>query len=101
MSKFIYKGDFSRLNRRNLWFRNEKKKELFFKYLEKRYRLKKEGLYEELDKLPKNSSPVRVRNLCQITGRARGYIRRFGLCRFKFRELALSGELPGVKKASW
>ena len=101
MSGFKYKGDYRRLNRRNLWFRNEKRKELFFKTLEKRCLLKKSGLYDELDKLPKNSSPVRVRNLCQITGRARGYMRKFGLCRFKFRELALSGELPGVKKASW
>ena len=101
MREFIYKKDCRRLNRRNMWFRNEKRKEMCFKYLMKRYMLKKAGLYDELDKLPKNSSPIRVRNLCQCTGRSRGYMRRFGLCRYKFRELAISGELPGVMKASW
>jgi len=96
-----YKGDFIRLNRRNMWIRNEKRKELVSKYAELRKKLKEEGNWVELDKLPKNSSPVRLRNLCSITGRARGYIRRFGLCRYKFRELASHGDLPGVKKASW
>jgi len=54
-----------------------------------------------LQKLPKNSSKVRVRNRCQLTGRPRGYMRQFGLCRNQFRELALNGRIPGVKKASW
>ena len=97
----LYKGDYIRLNRRNMWFKNEKRKELVSKFSELREKLKKEGNWRALDKLPKNSSPVRVRNLCSITGRARGYIRKFGLCRYKFRELAAHGELPGVKKASW
>jgi len=55
----------------------------------------------KLSKLPRNSSPVRVRNRCNLTGRSRAYIRRFGLSRITFRELALSGKLPGVTKASW
>lgn len=70
-------------------------------YAEKRERLKAEGNWEELDKLPKNASPIRVRNRCRLTGRPRGYIRYFGISRIKFRELALDGKIPGVTKASW
>ncbi len=54
-----------------------------------------------LQKLPRNSSPIRYRNRCTVTGRSRGYFRSFGLCRNKFRELALQGMIPGVTKASW
>ena len=54
-----------------------------------------------LNKMPKNSSPVRLRNRCQMTGRARGFLRRFKLSRLCFRELANSGMVPGVVKASW
>jgi small subunit ribosomal protein S14 len=57
--------------------------------------------YEGLQKLPKNASPVRVKNRCSITGRGRGYLRAFGLSRIQFRELAREGKVPGVKKASW
>ena len=71
------------------------------KYAELRAQLKKEGRYEELDKLPRNASPVRLHNRCQLTGRPKGYMRRFGLCRVKFRELALNGKIPGITKASW
>jgi len=67
----------------------------------KRAELKKAGDWDALQKLPRNSSPVRVRNRCQLTGRPRGYMRQFGLCRNQFRELALEGRIPGVKKASW
>ena len=97
----IYKGDFQRLNRRNMWFRNEKRKELISKYADKRARLKAAGDYEALDKLPKNACPVRARNLCVITGRKRGVLRYFNVCRAQFRKLAHAGELPGVKKYSW
>ena len=56
---------------------------------------------KKLQKLPKNSSPVRVRNRCSMSGRPRAYIRRFGVSRIQFRELALSGKIPGVTKSSW
>jgi small subunit ribosomal protein S14 len=79
----------------------QKKQKLVKKYLEKREQLKKEGKYEDLQKLPKNSCPVRLRNRCAFTGRARGYYRKFGVSRLVLREMALRGELPGVKKASW
>ena len=81
--------------------REVKRAKLVAKYAEKRAQLKSEGLWEELDKLPKNASPVRMRNRCRLTGRPRGYIRYFGISRIKFRELALDGKIPGVTKASW
>ncbi len=81
--------------------RERKRAKLVAKYAEKRAQLKKEGNWSELDKLPKNSSKVRMRNRCALTGRPRGYIRYFGISRIKFRELALEGKIPGVTKASW
>lgn len=81
--------------------RNEKRKRLAKKYEDKRRKLKEEGKWEELQKLPRNSSPTRVNNRCSLTGRARGYIRKYGISRIKFRELALEGKIPGVRKASW
>ena len=71
------------------------------KYAEKRAALKAAGDFAGLDKLPKNSSAVRLRNRCQLTGRPRGYIRYFGVCRLVFRDMALDGKIPGVRKASW
>jgi len=81
--------------------RNAKKVKLTAKYAEKRAALKAAGDWEGLQKLPKNSSPVRIKNRCAITGRGRGYLRAFGLSRIQFRELAREGKIPGVKKASW
>lgn len=81
--------------------RQEKREKLVRKYAEKRRRLKEEGDYQALALLPRNSSPVRLKNRCLLTGRPRGYIRRFGISRIKFRELALEGKIPGVKKTSW
>ena len=81
--------------------RNEKRKATVEKYAEKRRQLKEAGDYEALQKLPRNASPTRVRNRCNITGRGRGYIGRYGVSRIKFRELALEGKIPGVRKASW
>lgn len=81
--------------------RNAKKQKVVEKYAEKRKALKEAGDYEGLQKLPRNASPTRVKNRCSITGRARGYIGRYGVSRIKFRELALDGKLPGVRKASW
>lgn len=70
-------------------------------YAEKRKELKEAGDYRALDLLPRNSSPVRLKNRCQLTGRPRGYIRQFGICRNMFRDMALDGKIPGIKKASW
>ena len=81
--------------------RGKKREKLVAKYAAKRAALKAAGDYEGLQKLPRNSSPVRLKNRCQVTGRPRGYLRAFGLSRIKFRELAREGKIPGVKKASW
>ncbi|HEX6982837.1 MAG TPA: 30S ribosomal protein S14 [Balneolaceae bacterium] len=81
--------------------RNEKRKRTVKKYAEKRRKLKEEGKWEELQKLPRNASPTRVDNRCNLTGRSRGYIRKYGISRIKFRELALDGKIPGIRKASW
>ena len=71
------------------------------KYAEKRAALKAAGDYQGLDALPKNASPVRLKNRCQLTGRPKGYMRYFGLSRVMFRDMALAGKIPGVTKASW
>lgn len=81
--------------------REEKREALYEKYKDKRQRLKDEGRWIELQKLPRNSSPVRQNNRCRICGRSRGYIQKFGVCRICFRELALGGKIPGVRKSSW
>lgn len=81
--------------------RQRKREQMVARYAEKRARLKAEGNYEELQKLPRNASPVRLRNRCNMTGRPRGYMRQFGLCRNVFREMASAGKIPGVTKASW
>lgn len=81
--------------------RNEKRIKLVAKFADKRAALKAAGDWEGLQKLPKNSSPVRVKNRCAVSGRGRGYMRPFGLSRIAFRELAREGKIPGVKKASW
>jgi small subunit ribosomal protein S14 len=71
------------------------------RYAEKRAKLKEAGDWVGLDKLPRNSSPVRLHNRCKITGRPRGYMRKFGISRVLFREMASQGKIPGVTKASW
>lgn len=81
--------------------RNLKREKLVAKFAVKRAALKEAGDWEGLQKLPKNSSPVRLKNRCSITGRRRGYLRAFGLSRIQFREMARQGKIPGVKKASW
>jgi len=81
--------------------RQTKRERIVEQYAAKRAELKKAGDYAGLAKLPRNASPVRLRNRCKITGRPRGYIRQFGLCRNMFREWALMGKIPGVTKASW
>ena len=81
--------------------RQRKREALSAKYAEKRAALKAAGDYAALDLLPKNASPVRLKNRCQLTGRARGYISYFGMSRNIFRDMALNGKIPGVTKASW
>lgn len=81
--------------------REVKRAKLVDKYAEKRKALKEAGDYDALQKLPRNSMPIRKHNRCKITGRPKGYMRQFGLSRIQFREMANNGLIPGVKKASW
>ena len=81
--------------------RQRKRERMVLQYAEKRAILKKAGDWKALDELPKNSSRVRLKNRCQMSGRPRGYIRYFGISRIAFRDMALDGKIPGVRKASW
>jgi small subunit ribosomal protein S14 len=81
--------------------RELKRQKLVAKYAAKRAELKANGDYDALDKLPRNASPVRLHNRCKLTGRPRGYMRKFGVSRVVFRELAVMGKIPGVTKSSW
>ncbi len=87
--------------RKSLIAREAKRQKLVEKYAELRAKYKAEGNYDALQKLPRNSSPVRLRNRCSVTGRPRGFYRKFGLCRNQFRQMALDGKIPGIRKASW
>lgn len=81
--------------------RQRKRERMVAQYAVKRRALKAAGDYAALDKLPRNASPVRLHNRCQLTGRSRGYVGYFGVSRIMFRDMALNGKIPGVKKASW
>jgi small subunit ribosomal protein S14 len=81
--------------------RQRKREKTVAKYADRRAALKAAGDYKALDLLPRNASPVRLKNRCQLTGRPRGYIRYFGVSRNMFRDMALQGKIPGVRKASW
>ena len=81
--------------------RDRKRRKLVAKYSAKRKELKANGDWEGLDKLPRNSSAVRLHNRCSLSGRPKGYMRQFGLSRVMFREMANFGLIPGVKKTSW
>jgi small subunit ribosomal protein S14 len=81
--------------------RERKRQRMVAQFAEKRAALKAAGDYAALDRLPRNASPVRLHNRCQLTGRPRGYMRQFGICRVVFRDMALDGKIPGVRKASW
>ena len=87
--------------RKSITARNLKRIRLAKKYAERRELMKKEGDFEGLQKLPRNSSPTRVRSRCSVTGRGRAVYKKFGLCRNVFRQLASEGKIPGVRKASW
>ncbi len=81
--------------------RETRRKKIVEKYAKLRKELKEKGDYDALQALPRDSNPIRLHNRCQLTGRARGNYRKFGVSRLVFREMALRGEIPGVKKASW
>ncbi|AXI30041.1 30S ribosomal protein S14 [Priestia megaterium] len=81
--------------------KEQKRQEMVAKYAQLRQELKEKGDYEALKSLPRDSSPTRLNNRCRVTGRPRGYLRKFEMSRIAFRELAYKGQIPGVKKASW
>lgn len=81
--------------------REQKRRRMVAKYADLRKQLKEEGRWDELDKLPKNSSSVRLHNRCELTGRPKGYMRKFKICRVMFRKMANEGKIPGITKASW
>ena len=84
---------------KNKWDKREQLKKVIYdmnKGVEERL-----AAVDSLNKMPKNSSPVRLRNRCQLTGRARGFLRKFKLSRLCFREMANQGLIPGIVKASW
>jgi len=81
--------------------KEKKRQKMVAQYAELRRELKAKGDYEALRKLPRDSSPTRLKNRCEITGRPRGYMRKFNMSRIAFREYAQKGQVPGVKKASW
>lgn len=87
--------------RKSIIARDDKRRKLVARFKKVREELKKKGEYEELQKLPRNSSPVRLKNRCMFTGRGRSYYRKFGVSRLVLREMALRGEIPGLKKSSW
>jgi len=87
--------------RESIKARERKRERLVAKFATKRAELKAAGDYAGLDKLPRNASPVRLHNRCKLTGRPKGYMRKFGISRVTFRELASKGMIPGVTKASW
>ncbi|MBK9454134.1 MAG: 30S ribosomal protein S14 [Bacteroidetes bacterium] len=89
------------MSKKSIIARNDKRQRMIDQYAERRKQLKVEGKWEELDKLPRNSSQVRYRNRCKLTGRPRGYISDLGISRIKLRDLALYGKIPGMTKASW
>jgi len=84
------------------WVSKEKRREaIVARYADVRRKLKKDKNYAALAKLPRDSSPVRLHNRCQLTGRSHGVLRKFKVSRIMLRELALAGKIPGLKKASW
>jgi small subunit ribosomal protein S14 len=87
--------------RKALIAKEAQRRRMVAKYAEKRKQLKEAGDYEALQKLPRDASPVRLKNRCALTGRPRAYMRRFGISRVMFRDMALNGKIPGVRKSSW
>jgi small subunit ribosomal protein S14 len=81
--------------------RQAKREKMVATFAAKRKALKEAGDWVALDKMSRNGSPVRLKNRCKLTGRPRGYMRKFGVCRNVFRDMALEGRIPGLTKASW
>ncbi|WKA50674.1 30S ribosomal protein S14 [Planococcus liqunii] len=81
--------------------KDHKQRRMAAQFAERRKELKDNGDYAALAKLPKDSNPIRLKNRCSQTGRPRAYLRKFGMSRIAFRNLAHKGQIPGVKKASW
>ena len=81
--------------------RERKRRKMVDQYADRRAKLKAAGDYVGLSRLPRNSNPNRIHNRCSLTGRPKGYMRQFGISRITFREMAASGLIPGIKKASW
>jgi small subunit ribosomal protein S14 len=81
--------------------RQNKRERLVLKFIEKRKLFKATSNFEALSQLPRNSNPVRLHSRCAVTGRARGYYRKFGISRLTFRKMALEGKIPGIRKSSW
>jgi small subunit ribosomal protein S14 len=81
--------------------RQAKRERMVAQFAAKRAELKKAGDWKALDELPKNSSTVRLKNRCQLSGRPKGYVRFFGISRVALRDMALAGKIPGLRKASW
>ena len=81
--------------------RERKRAAMVARYADKRAKLKAEGDYQALSRMPKNSAAIRMHNRCKLTGRPKGYMRQFGISRIMFREMANKGLIPGVRKASW
>jgi small subunit ribosomal protein S14 len=89
------------MSKKSIIARQLKREKMVAKYQDIRQKMKEEGDYDGLSKLPRNASPVRLKNRCGLTGRPRGFIRRFGVSRYVFRLMALDGKIPGIVKASW
>ena len=81
--------------------RERKRRKMVAQFDAKRQALKAAGDWEGLQRLSRNASPVRLRNRCAMTGRARGYMREFGVSRIVFRDMARAGKIPGIRKSSW
>jgi small subunit ribosomal protein S14 len=89
------------MSKESMKAREVKKQDLVDRYKERRAKLKAAGDYVGLSRLPRNSNPIRLHNRCKLTGRPKGYMRQFGVSRITFREMAATGLIPGVTKASW
>ena len=87
--------------RKSLIAKQQRRERIVKKYAQRRKELKEKGDWEALAKLPRDSSSTRLHSRCNVTGRARGYYRKFGVSRLVFRELALEGKIPGIIKSSW
>ena len=81
--------------------RARKRRRMVERLAAKRQALKAAGDWEGLQRLPRNASPVRLRNRCALSGRSRGYMREFGISRIVFRNMAREGKIPGIRKSSW